>query len=215
VRTVGDSTDGHGRGTPAACFGWTCTVESVSTDASASAFMTCRPSATVCRCRLETLGQMSFAVPRRIGATPRRTGPRRPVTGPAGTRVPSIGVGPRAATLALTSPARVPAGQRVNVPEMYLCMRRVPSTDLGIRALQLRRREPRSPRYRPGAGDLGTRWPHCSAARPVRCRSGQAGWPWPGMPGDGWLRRSCSWARTTKSSQLFANVSNAGDSTAW
>ena len=28
-------------------------------------------------------------------------------------------------------------------------------------------------------------------------------------------RRSCSWARTTKSSQLFANVSNAGESAAW
>jgi hypothetical protein len=31
-----------------------------------------------------------------------------------------------AATLALTSPARVPAGQGADIPEMYLCARRVP-----------------------------------------------------------------------------------------
>jgi hypothetical protein len=72
---------------------------------------------------LETPGSMASAAPSRLAAVPRRTGPRRPVTGPAATRTASGGTGPRAATLAPTSPAHVPAGQRANIPGIYLCLR--------------------------------------------------------------------------------------------
>ena len=49
---------------------------------------------------------------------------------PGRNRTPSTGIGPRAAALALTSPARVPAGQQTNIPETFLCMRGVPSMNL-------------------------------------------------------------------------------------
>jgi hypothetical protein len=57
----------------------------------------------------------------------RAASPRRR---PGRNRTPSAGIGPRAAALALTSPARVPAGQQTNIPETFLCMRGVPSMDL-------------------------------------------------------------------------------------
>src|ERR1700733_15854346 len=86
------------------------------------------------------------AAPSRLGAVPR---PRRPVTGPAATRTASAGIGPRAAALAPTSPAHVPAGQRANVPGIYLCLRGGPGL-------------PPEPRWRlaisagPQAGSSGT-----------------------------------------------------------
>jgi hypothetical protein len=91
--------------------------------ASAVVLMAWRSSAAVCPCPLETPGSMTFAAPSRLAAVPGRTGPCRPVTGPAATRTASGGTGPRAATLAPTSPAHVPAGQRANIPGIYLCLR--------------------------------------------------------------------------------------------
>jgi hypothetical protein len=91
--------------------------------ASTIMLMAWRSSAAVCPCPLETPGSMASAAPSRLAAVPRRTGPRRPVTGAAAIRTASGGTGPRAATLAPTSPAHVPAGQRANIPGIYLCLR--------------------------------------------------------------------------------------------
>ena len=92
--------------------------------ASAITLVACRSSAcllgTVCPCRGRS-GLMSFATPGRLGTVPRRAGQRRPAGGPARTRTPSVGIGPRAAMLVLTSPAHVLAGQRPNVPKMHPC----------------------------------------------------------------------------------------------
>ena len=53
-----------------------------------------------------------------------------PVCGPTATRTLSVGIGPRAAMLALTSQSGVPTGQRANLPEMFRHIRRVLSMDL-------------------------------------------------------------------------------------
>ena len=83
----------------------------------ASAYITCRPlcadAGWECRARCHSPYPAVSCRPAPYGATSPRHGAGR-------NRVPSIGVGPRAASLALTLPARVPAGQRVNVPGMYV-----------------------------------------------------------------------------------------------
>jgi hypothetical protein len=87
------------------------------------------------------IGNAGLDDSRRTQPSCRRPAPHgatSPVTGAAGTRTASGGTDPRAVTLALTSPARIPAGRRANVPGIYLCVRRVPSTDLG-RAGEFRR----------------------------------------------------------------------------
>ena len=53
-----------------------------------------------------------------------------PVSGLIATRTPSVGIGLRAAILALTSQSGVPAGQRADIPEVYRRIRRVPPMDL-------------------------------------------------------------------------------------
>ncbi len=129
VRTVGAHRRRlHGRprtGCGSACSGSTCAVEPGLWGTSAVVLMAWRSPAAVCPCPLETPGLMASAVPGRLGAVPRRTGPRRPVTGPTGTRTASGGIGPGAGRLAPTSPAHVPAGQRANIPGIYLCLRGV------------------------------------------------------------------------------------------
>jgi len=85
-----------------------------------------RSSVTVCPCPLENTGPDDI---RRTQPSCRRPAPHgatSPVTGAAGTHTSSGGTGPRAATLALTSPARIPAGQRANIPKLYLCVRAAP-----------------------------------------------------------------------------------------
>jgi hypothetical protein len=69
---------------------------------------------------------MRFAAPVILRPSPRRTGPRRRASGASRARMPSPALGPRVAVLAPTSLAigsrRKVAGQRPNVPGMYLCL---------------------------------------------------------------------------------------------
>jgi len=111
--TVGVFTDGHGRGTPAACFGWTWTVESVSTGASASAFRRVGPQPPCAdagwkrRARCHSPYPAVSAPPRAVrGHVAPSPGQPEPVCRPSA----SARVRPRSRWL---QPARVPAGQRV------------------------------------------------------------------------------------------------------
>jgi hypothetical protein len=111
-----------------------------------------------------------------LAPSPRQTEPGCPVGGSAGTCTPSVGTGP-AATLALTSPARVPAGQGTDIPEMYLCARRVPRwTSAGageFHDVRERRQAPDS--SRPGALVRGGLWGAriCPACELQRCATRQ------------------------------------------
>ena len=80
-----------------------------------------------------SVGNAGLAVIRRtqpVSVPSRAARAASPRRRPGRNRTPSAGIGPRAAALALTSPARVPAGQQTNISETFLCMRGVPSMDL-------------------------------------------------------------------------------------
>jgi hypothetical protein len=129
VRTVGCFTDGHGRAAPAAYSGstgaaWPDLLAGASGSAAGGTALGCpcrvHESVPVADARLDVIPACSW----------RRVVPcytcRVALLAGRQIRRPPIGVGWRAAMLALTSPACVPAGQRADVPEIYLCAGRDP-----------------------------------------------------------------------------------------
>ena len=129
MRTVGCFTDGHGRAAPAAFSGLPCTAKPGLLALRRSRWWRAGPWPPCARARWERRAcchspHPAVSVPSRAA---RAASPRRR---PGRNRTPSAGIGPRAAALALTSPARVPAGQQANISETFLCMRGVPSMDL-------------------------------------------------------------------------------------
>jgi len=163
VRTVGCFTDGHGRGRASGVFRLDVRRWVGFAGASATALMACWPSVTRARRRVPRVRwecrARCHSPSGRLGAGPRCTGATSPCRRLAVPAPSSVAIAPRAALLGLTWPARVPAGERANVPEIYLCRRRVPwrvdstfAAGLGVH-LRAPDRCPAARSGRPGGGD--------------------------------------------------------------
>ena len=129
MRTVGCFTDGHGRAAPAAFPAYRAPLSRVCWRFGDRVGGVPAPGRRV----PVPVGNAGLAVIRRtqpVSVPSRAARAASPRRRPGRNRTPSAGIGPRAAALALTSPARVPAGQQTNIPETFLCMRGVPSMDL-------------------------------------------------------------------------------------